>query len=125
MSKKILLVDDEDLVRKSLGIFLVKQGYEVIACENGEDALGRVRTEPVDLIVCDVRMPRLDGIETLKAIRFYFKTHNLKARPEILITGYADESSANEAQKMKVAEYLYKPLDMRDFLECIRKHTTL
>lgn len=122
MGKKIILIDDEDLVRKSLGGFLVKQGYEVIACEDGEEALVRVRTEPVDLIVCDVRMPRLDGIGTLKAIRFFYKTHNQRPKPEILITGYADETSEAEARKMKVAEYLHKPFDLKDFLERIQKH---
>jgi CheY-like chemotaxis protein len=122
MSKKILLIDDEDLVRKSLGNFLSKQGYEVVACGDGEEALSRVRSEAVDLIVCDVRMPRLDGVETLKALRFFYKTHNHKPKPEILITGYADESSEREAYEMKVAEYLHKPLDMQDFLGRIQKH---
>lgn len=122
MNKKIILIDDEELVRKSLGNFLVKQGYDVIACEDGEEALLRVRTQLVDLIVCDVRMPRMDGIGTLKAIRFFYKTHNHRHRPEILITGYADETSEAEAKKMKVAEYLHKPFDLQDFLGRIQKH---
>lgn len=122
MNGRILLIDDEELVRQSLGNFLVKQGYEVIACEDGEAALPRVREEAVDLIICDVRMPRLDGIETLKAIRFYYKTHDQRPRPEILITGYADQTAEDEAHRMKVAEYLHKPFDMQDFLSRVQKH---
>lgn len=122
MSKKILLIDDEELVRKSLERFLVKQGYEVIGCGDGEEAISRIRTDAVDLIVCDVRMPRLDGIETLKAIRFFYKTHNLRPKPEILITGYADETAETNAHKMKVSEYLHKPFDLQVFLDCIQKH---
>jgi len=121
MSHKILLIDDEELVIKSVGKLLNKEGYEVINCESGEEAIERIKNENVDLIVCDVRMPKLSGIETLKNIREFIKTNNRKAVPEILITGYADEEATKQAEALRVAEYLYKPFDLRDFLACVKR----
>jgi CheY-like chemotaxis protein len=64
----------------------------------------------------------MNGIEAIKAIRQYQKKVGRKAIPEILITGYADESMMREAEELKVADCLYKPFDMRDFLNCVKKY---
>lgn len=120
--RKILLIDDEELVLKSLQKFLAKEGYEVINCRNGEEAIEKAAAEPIDLIVCDIRMPRLNGVETIKRIRESLETSRAKRVPEILITGYADEEANREAESLQVADYIYKPFDMRDFLACIKKH---
>lgn len=119
--KKILLIDDEELVVKSVDKLLRKEGYEVIACKSGEDAIEKAKAEAVDLVICDIRMPKLTGIETIRKIRELFKTAGRKLVPEILITGYADEESNHEAEALQVAEYLYKPFDLRDFLTCVKK----
>ena len=124
MAKKILLIDDEGLVRRSLVKLLLKEGFEVISCESGEEAVAKIQNERFQLIVCDVRMPALDGVETLKKIRSFLEANKLEPIPEILMTGYADQNVAAEAEAMKVAEYIYKPFDLRDFLKCIRKNIT-
>src|SRR3989338_10162723 len=67
--KRILVIDDEELVLKSVTKLLEKEGYEVAACRSGKEALEKTKKEAFDLIVCDVRMPKLNGIETLKKIR--------------------------------------------------------
>lgn len=120
--KKILLVDDEELVVKSVGKLLAKEGYDVIICRSAEEAIKKVESEFLDLIVCDIRMPRMTGIETIKNIRKFLSEHNLKAIPEILITGYADEEATKQVEALQVADYLYKPFDLRDFLACVKKH---
>jgi len=122
MPKKILLVDDEELVIRSVGKLLQKQGYEVFMASSGEEAIGLVKQEAIDLVVFDVRMPQMNGIEAIKVIRQHQKKVGRKAIPEILITGYADESMMREAEELKVADCLYKPFDVRDFLACVGKH---
>ena len=122
MSKRILLVDDEELVIRSVGKLLQKQGYEVLMASSGEEAIRLVKTEAIDLVVLDVRMPQMNGIEVVKNIRQYQKTIGKKAIPEILITGYADEAMMREAEMLSVADCLYKPFDVRDFLTCVKKH---
>jgi len=122
MSSKILLIDDEELVVKSVNRLLAREGYEVINCKSGEEAIEKVQQVSVDLIVCDIRMPKMTGIDTIKKIRELRKLTKQKAIPEILMTGYADEAANKEAEALKVAEYLYKPFDLRDFLACVKKH---
>lgn len=122
MAKKILLVDDEELVIRSIGKLLQKQGYEVFMSGSGEEAIRLVQKETIDLVVFDVRMPQMTGIEAVKAIRRHQKKAGKKSIPEILITGYADESMMREAEELKVADCLYKPFDARDFLNCVNKN---
>ncbi len=122
MAKRILLVDDEELVIRSVGKLLQKQGYDVLMAISGEEAINTVKKEVIDLVVFDVRMPQMNGIEAIKAIRQHQKKVGLKAIPEILITGYADETMMREAEELKVADCLYKPFDMRDFLNCVKKY---
>ncbi len=122
MTKKILIIDDEELVVKSVGRLLTKEGFEVFICRNGDEAIEKIKNATIDLIVCDIRMPQLSGIETIKNIRKILKTKNQKAIPEILISGYADQEATKQADDLKVADYLYKPFDLRDFLNCIKKN---
>lgn len=121
MAKKILLIDDEDLVVRSLNRLLTKEGYEVIVCRNGEEALKKAESEVINLIVCDVRMPGLSGIETVKKLRERYKEKKYAPVKEILITGYADDALSNEAEQLRVAEYIYKPFDLHDFLTCVKR----
>lgn len=65
MRKKILLIDDEELVIKSVGKVFDKEGYESIICRSGEDAVAKAKDNSLDLNVCDIRMPKLNGIETI------------------------------------------------------------
>ena len=123
MGKKILLIDDEDLVIKSVLKLLTKEGYEVFACHSGREGVEISQKEAVDLIICDIRMPQQDGVETLKQIREARRKKRLKSVPELLMTGYADEVANRNAEDLKVAEYIYKPFDLRDFLNAVKKHT--
>lgn len=119
---KILLIDDEDLVVRSISRLLSREGYDVTTCRNGEEAISKAEKERFDLIVCDVRMPAMTGIETIRRIRDVCKAKKNVPSKEILITGYADDALSREAEQLQVAEYLYKPFDMRDFLACVKKH---
>ena len=122
MPKRILLVDDEELILRSIGRLLQKQGYEVISVSSGNEALQVVQSTSIDLLVLDIRMPQMNGVEVVKAIRQCQKDKKGKSIPEIFITGYADEAVMKEAEALKVSDCLYKPFDVRDFLACIQKH---
>ena len=122
MKKKILLIDDEELVIKSLLRLLSVEGYEVVVAKSGVEATEKVKQADFDLIISDVRMPGLDGIETIEQIRGYLKKLNKKTIPEILITGYADIDKYEKAMDLKVVDYLYKPFDIGDLLSLVKKN---
>lgn len=123
MPKSILVIDDEELVSRSLIKLLKNNGYAASIARSGPEALEKVKAAGFDLIICDVRMPGMDGIETIKCIRAYLEKLNKKHIPEVLITGYADVDKYESAMNMEVADYLYKPFDSADFLRIIKKNT--
>lgn len=122
MGKNILIIDDEALITTTLRKLLKKQGYEVTIAQSGRQALEEVKSQEFDLIVCDVRMPEMDGVETVKEIRRYLKEEEKNPIPEILITGYADEEKYRSAVDLKVSDYIYKPFDREDFLAVIKRN---
>jgi CheY-like chemotaxis protein len=121
MAKKILVIDDEELVTKSLLKLLSNEGYGTAVVKSGKEAIEKVKEADFDLIICDVRMPEMDGIETIKQIRAYLEKANKKPIPEVLITGYADIEKYQKAMDLKVADYIYKPFDTNEFLRVIKK----
>jgi len=122
MEKEILVVDDEELITKSLLRLLSKEGYNTTVVKSGKEAIDDVKKSDFDLIICDVRMPEMDGIETIKEIRTHLKKTNKKQIPEILITGYADKEKYEAALDLKIADYLYKPFDTTDFLKIVKRN---
>jgi YesN/AraC family two-component response regulator len=122
MSKNILVIDDEDLVTESLKRLLKKQGYCVAVACNNTEAMKKIQELDFDLVVSDIRIPEVNGVEIIKNIRHYYKVSQKKPIPEILITGYSSDEHLKEAQALKVADYLYKPFDIKDFLEIIKKN---
>ena len=102
---RILLVDDEDLVLRSLQKLLRKEGFEVEPARNGMEAIQRAGEVDFDLLVTDIRMPRLNGIDTIIGIREVLKRKGCPPIPEICITGYADEELNKKAEALGVADY--------------------
>lgn len=89
MDKKILIVDDSEASRNSLGFSLKMKGYEVLQAEDGLDALTHLeRTEDVDLIITDLNMPNMNGMELIKKIR---QTKNYKFTPILVISSEKEE----------------------------------
>ncbi len=121
MKNKILLVDDDPLVLKTVLNLLESKGYEVRACKNGVEAVEEFKTERFDLVMVDIRMPEQSGVETIKKIREKERAGNLPATPIIVITGYASEDVPLEAIELEVAGYVLKPFDYDRFLATIEK----
>jgi CheY-like chemotaxis protein len=118
--KKILVVDDEELITKSLLKLLTTEGYNATVVRSGKEAIEKVKKDNFDLIISDVRMPERDGIDTICEIRAYLREKGKDQIPEILITGYADAQKYDQAVKLGVIEYLYKPFDREEFLRVIK-----
>lgn len=112
----ILVVDDDELVRASLELEAEDAGFRVATAANGPAALELARFNRFDLVVCDIRMPGMDGLEVIE--------HLKKSQPQagyIVITGYASPDTPVRALKMRVDDYLLKPFDGPTFLASVRQ----
>ena len=103
---RILIVDDDPGHLKSLGTVIRSWGYRVESAEDGREAVERVKDAPVDLILMDVRMTAMSGIEALERIKGYNPSI-----PIIIMTAYSSVESAVEALKGGAYDYLIKPFD--------------
>lgn len=121
MKAKILVVDDDRLARLSLVKLLSKSGYDVVAAVSGEQALEFYPLHPFDLIITDIRMPGMNGIETLSAIR-QARDYEKKSRlPEIVLTAYNDNAVVAQAERMGVHAFILKPYDLESLLETVER----
>jgi two-component system response regulator HydG len=114
--KKILIIDDENDLRFVLKRFLSKHGYEVIEASSGKKALELLRSNEVDLILCDFKLDDMDGDVVLKAIKEINATV-----PVIIITGYSNIKTAVEVMRLGAIDYVTKPLLPEEILLTIRK----
>ncbi len=119
MPKKILVIDDEEILTKSFAMLLEKKGYEAYTARNGQDAQALIEGEDIDLIICDIRMPGQNGIATIVAIKQAMEQQGKKGVPVIFVTGFADASLEGEAQKLKPLAYIFKPFDMQELLNIV------
>jgi CheY-like chemotaxis protein len=121
MAKNILVIDDDGMVTKSLCELLNKKGFSADALDNGFEAIEKIKDTHVDLIVVDIRMPGIDGVETVKKIKALLKSKHKPDIPVIFITGYTDAKINLEAKEL--GEVIFKPFDNKEFLDSITQHT--
>jgi CheY-like chemotaxis protein len=106
-------------ISKSLRIY----GYKVESDSSGEEALEKARRLSFDLLIIDVRMPGIDGIETIKRFRELYRRYNRPSIPEIIITGYIDIEAQREAERLGIKDYIHKPFAIDEFLKTIEERT--
>jgi signal transduction histidine kinase/FixJ family two-component response regulator len=111
MDNKLLLVDDEEGIRKVLGISLSDIGYQVFTAENGEEALEIFRRENPPIVLTDIKMPGMDGIELLRKIK-----HDNPDTEVIMISGHGDMDLAIKSLKYRAIDFVTKPIN-DDILE--------
>src|ERR687884_1085581 len=104
---KLLIVDDEQGMRQLLSIVFGREGHEVRVAENGRRALELLREQPADLIVSDVKMPDMGGIELLRSARAL-----LPGVAVVLMTAFASVETAREAFKLGADDFITKPFDI-------------
>ena len=113
---RVLIVDDEPGLRQSLGLLLTDAGFEVVAESDGRRALERASQEPFDLILCDVRMPDLDGLAFLRG----YQTYGGGALV-IMMSAYGGEEAALAAMKEGAYDYIPKPFRSDEVILTLRK----
>ncbi len=111
---RILVVDDELLIRDLLYDFFSSRNYEIILAESGTKALDILGAEDVDLILTDLKMPDMDGLEMIKKAGA-----GKNGPPVIIMTGFPSIESAIEALRLKVADYIIKPFNINRLFESI------
>ncbi|MEE8234746.1 MAG: response regulator, partial [Nitrospirales bacterium] len=115
MSGSICLVDDEPSILNTLSSILEDEGYQVSLAKSGVEALKLIRAEPPDLIMLDIWMPEMDGLETLKQMRQQYP--NLMV---IMMSGHGSVETAVKATKLGAYDYLEKPLDLEKVTILVR-----
>ena len=113
-SSTILLVDDEDSIQKLLAYPLEREGYRVLQARDGEEALERFASERVDLVVLDIMLPKLDGLEVCKRLRAESEV------PIIMLTARDDELDKVLGLELGADDYITKPFSIREFRSRVR-----
>src|SRR5438270_3957752 len=113
-SSTILLVDDEDSIQKLLTYPLEREGYRVVQARDGEEALERFAAERIDLVVLDVMLPKLDGLEVIKRLR------SDSTVPIIMLTARDDELDKVLGLELGADDYITKPFSIREFRSRLR-----
>ncbi len=113
---RVLVVDDEEALRYLLSTELVAEGYEVETAGDGDEAIEAIKKKDYDVVLLDIKMPRVDGFEVLRFIK--------QNKPEIkviMLTAYADVKNAIEALKLGASDFVSKPYDLEDILTSINR----
>ncbi|MBU1711562.1 MAG: sigma-54 dependent transcriptional regulator [Proteobacteria bacterium] len=111
----ILIIDDDDQLRNSFKKLLAEEGYKVESAASGEAGLKIVNNEPLDLVILDMRLPGMNGLETFK------KIHGIEPKlPVIIMTAYGTTETAIETTKLGAFDYILKPFDIPGMLELIK-----
>ena len=115
--KKILLIEDEEPIRRVLIRILEEENkdYEITQCEDGKSSLTTLKKEDFDLVLCDIKMPKMDGVEVLQKAR-----ENGINVPFIMLTGHGNVSTAVEAMKSGAYDFISKPPDLNRLLTAVR-----
>ncbi|MCC6347485.1 MAG: response regulator [Nitrospirales bacterium] len=115
---RLLIVDDDKTTRKILSLYLKGKGYEVVTAENGLDALEKLGTENINMVVTDMNMPYMDGIELTRTLR---ADPSWQSIPIIMVTTEADDDERKKASDAGVDDYLVKPANADQISESIKR----
>jgi DNA-binding response OmpR family regulator len=113
MSKKILVIDDEETIRKVLKIHLGNAGYEVKEASDGEQAIEQLKKDRFDLLICDIMMPKKSGWEVLKEVRSNPKTSEI---PVIVLTAKNEDTNMFKGYELGASYYITKPFTKAQLL---------
>jgi DNA-binding response OmpR family regulator len=116
---KILVVDDEEGARELFYTILTDEGYAVTLANNGEEALAQFKTDPYDLVVTDIKMPVMDGLQLLQEIR---KTGS--RTDVIMVTAFGEVETYLKAMSLGAAEYINKPIRIKELKRIVHKVLT-
>jgi ATP-dependent Lon protease len=113
---KVLVVDDEEIARKNLDHILQKEGYIVVMAASGAEALEKMKTSNFDVVLTDIRMENISGIEVLEKTKSRYPETEV-----IMVTAYASTDSATETLKKGAFQYIAKPFKINDIRITVKR----
>jgi len=123
MAKKILIAEDSSVILNLTKKILSQQHYEIVAAKNGEEVIRKIENGDFDLILMDINIPKLDGMECTKQIRA-LKNPAKSSIPIFAITGNAKNYSVEEFYAAGINEYLQKPIDFDKLVDLTAEYIT-
>lgn len=114
--KTILIIDDEAGMRNLFTRILSRNSYRVLSSGDGEGGLDLIKDNVIDLVLLDLRLPRIQGMDVLREIK-----KKGRDMPVIIITGFGDEESEKEAKRLGASAYIHKPFRLEDIKGLIEK----
>ncbi len=121
MGKSIMIIDDSASVRQMVAFFLQDKGYDVIEAMDGKDALGKLDGGEIGLIVSDVNMPVMNGIEFVKTLKGDGKYLKYRFTPVVMLTTESGDSMKEEGKQAGIKAWLVKPFKPEDLLDAVKK----
>ncbi len=118
MAKKFLVVDDSASMRQLVSFTIKHAGYEVLVAENGKDALGKLSSGKLDIVITDLNMPDMDGIELIRRLR---SMPDYRFVPIVMLTTESQESKKQEGKKAGASGWIVKPFSPEQLLGVVRK----
>lgn len=116
--KKILAVDDSVSIRKSISFVLSNEGYEVVEAEDGVDGLAKAKAEKFELVITDINMPNMDGIQLIKELR---QIPDYKFAAIIALTTENQQSKMMEGKEAGATGWIVKPFDTEKLVSVVKK----
>ncbi|MBI5149359.1 MAG: response regulator [Candidatus Omnitrophica bacterium] len=117
MSQKVLIVDDEESIRESLKLIL-ENHYDLVLTDSGEQTMRALEADPsIGLVLLDIKMPRVDGLDILKAVKAKHPRVNI-----IMVTGYRSVETASESARLGAVGYIVKPFKSDEILETVKRN---
>jgi DNA-binding response OmpR family regulator len=116
--QSVLICDDDPVILRLLQVNLELEGYEVLQAHHGEEAYQLAAEKVPDLVILDIMMPRMDGYETVEALR---QNKDTSAIPVIFLSARAQQSDIDRGIKFGVADYITKPFDPNELLEVVHR----
>lgn len=121
MGKTIMIVDDTEAIRMSVGFTLQEEGYDIVEAKNGQEALDKLKgANKIDLILCDVNMPVMDGIEFLRNMKTNDSYSSVKFTPIIMLTTEAGEDKKNEGKELGAKAWIVKPFKPEQLIKAVK-----
>ena len=115
MAERILIVDDEDTLRMTMKARMEVAGFETQTAENGEEALAKMKENEFDVVLMDIKMPGMGGIEALRLFNELYPKTDV-----VMLTGFADFSTAIDCLKLGAKDYMVKPVDSTELIARLR-----
>jgi two-component system, chemotaxis family, chemotaxis protein CheY len=118
MPKKFLVVDDSASMRQLVSFTIKDAGYDVLIAENGKDAIGKLSKTKVDMIITDLNMPEMDGIEFIKKLR---TMPDYQFAPIVMLTTESQEAKRQEGKQAGASGWIVKPFSPEQLLDVVKK----